>query len=100
MSALDFIAAVLATAALLRIRFRAALFAARRAAHDVSAEAGGPWHCPFCLSHHLALPLAGGFAALCEWAPGWAAAVRPVVYGLAAAPPAFWLFQLTDHLDP
>lgn len=100
MSLLDFIAAVLAAVATLRVRFRSPLFAGRRAAHDVSGGPGGLWHCPFCLSHHLALLLAGGFAALCEWAPGWAAAVRPVMYGLAAAPPVFWLFRLTDPLDP
>jgi hypothetical protein len=100
MSQLDFVAAVLAAVAVLRVWFRSPLFAGRRATHVVSGKADGVLYCPFCFGHHLAVLFAGGFAAACEWAPGWAAVARPIVYGLAAAPPVFWLFAATDHLDP
>ena len=103
MTAFDFLAAVLACVAALRVWFRSSLLVGWRAGHEVKADRSAVSRlvtCPFCLGHHLAFLVVGGFAAACEWAPAAAAAVRPFLYAAAAAPLIYWAFAATESLDP
>lgn len=102
MSPIDFIAAILATGAIVDVWFNSELFAGPRAAVEAYNEMpDGPpfwarlFSCPYCMSFHIALVCVGSIVGINTFVPApWVEVAKALFYVLATARGAFVVHAL------